>query len=155
LRNQGFEISENALAEGLHDVKDLTGLKGRWQIIAEEPLIVADISHNEIGVKVLLDQIKSINKAKLHIIFGVVRDKAIEKILAQLPSEASYYFTQSSVPRSLPVNELLNKVAPYELRGLGFKDVNVAIEAAKMNAQKDDLIIIFGSTFVVAEIEGL
>ncbi len=155
LRNQGFEISENAVTEGLYDVKDLTGLKGRWQIIAEEPLVVADISHNEIGVKVLLDQIRSIKKEKLHIVFGVVRDKAIEKILAQLPSEASYYFTQSSVPRSLPVLDLLAKVEPYQLRGSGFEDVNEAIQSAKMNAQKDDLIIIFGSTFVVAEIEGL
>ncbi len=81
----------------------------------------------------------------------MVNDKDIHNILRLLPRQATYYFTRSSVARSRDENELMNQALSFDLKGQTYKTVPAAIDAAKKNAGKDDLIFISGSTFVVAD----
>ncbi|MEQ8472200.1 MAG: folylpolyglutamate synthase/dihydrofolate synthase family protein [Marinoscillum sp.] len=155
LRKRGFEISDDNFVLGVSRVKSLTGLKGRWQVLHENPLVIADVSHNEPGLLELFKQVERHLKGQLHLIIGVVKDKDIPKMLKLLPSQAKLYFTQSSVPRSLDAQELFSKAKGYGSDGEVFTDVNAAILAAKKNAANEDLILVCGSTFVVAEIENL
>lgn len=152
LQQAGWAVAAKHVADGLQQVKTLTGLKGRWQILKERPLTVADISHNEPGLKALFQQIAVVQPRKLHLVFGVVRDKDLTKILSLLPAEAYYYFTQSGVPRSLPAVELQAVANVHGLSGAAFTNVNTALEAAWKVAHPEDLIVVCGSTFVVAEI---
>jgi dihydrofolate synthase/folylpolyglutamate synthase len=85
----------------------------------------------------------------------MVKDKDHEKILALLPKHAQYYFCQANIPRAESATILAEKAAKFELKGEVIADVNEAIEKAKQTAQKDDMIFIGGSTFVVAEINNL
>lgn len=155
IRSKGFLISDLAVANGLKNTIRLTGLKGRWQILGQEPLVVCDTGHNESGVNEVWRQIKQQRANQLHVVWGMVRDKDISRVLALLPPQAHYYFCQAKIPRALPAVQLKDQAVALGLRGEVVEDVNEAIARAKHNARADDMIFIGGSTFVVAEINDL
>ena len=148
----GFpSINEQSIRRGLAHFQ----LKGRMQVLGEQPLVIADVSHNEQGLQALFDQIGQWPYEKLRIILGSVREKDHSGVLALLPRDAVYYFTQSQVPRSLPLSVLKTAALDAGIRGAAYANVNIALAAAKMQANETDCILICGSTFVVAEIEDL
>lgn len=155
LRLQGFNISYAALTTGLKNVTTLTGLKGRWQKLGDNPLTICDTGHNEAGIREILDQIKGLKHANLHWVLGMVKDKDVSKILKLLPTTAHYYFCQAKIPRAMDAATLSQHAKGLGLTGTIVADVNEAIRTATQNASPDDLILIGGSTFVVAEIENL
>ncbi len=155
LRETGMNINKEDIQVGLSAIKDNTGLKGRMQMLDEQPLILVDVSHNVPGLSLLFSQVNDNLKGKLHIVFGVVRDKDLEGIFKVLPVEAYYYWTTSKVPRSLPAEQLRDKAREFGIQGDVFKNVNEAILGAKKLAGTNDIILICGSTFVVAEIDDL
>ena len=152
LRDQGWGISETYVLKGLDNFTGITGLKGRYQELRNSPLVIADVSHNADGIKILIDHIKSQKFDDLHIIYGTIKDKDLNPIFELLPKDAKYYFTQSSVPRSLEVNKLVKLANGFGIIGQGFQNVNEAKESALSVSDKGDLILITGSTFVVAEV---
>lgn len=155
LRRQGYKITNEQIAFGLRNTTGLTGLKGRWQRLDNNPLTICDTGHNEAGIKEILNQVAAIKFAKLHWVLGMVKDKDVSSILQLLPKDATYYFCQASIPRAMPANELKERAQVAGLNGVVVQDVNEAIAQARANSSKDDLIMIGGSTFVVAEIENL
>lgn len=155
LKRQGYNITNEHLALGLRNTTELTGLKGRWQRLSINPLTICDTGHNEAGIKEILTQISEIKFTKLHWVLGMVKDKDVSTILHLLPKEAAYYFCQASIPRAMPADELKEKAKAAGLNGVIVHDVNKAIAQARANSSRDDLIMIGGSTFVVAEIENL
>ncbi len=155
LRDKGIAISEESLKMGLNSTILLTGLKGRWQKLSTKPLIVCDTGHNEAGIQEVLLQILKQQFSKLYIVWGMVKDKDITNILKLLPTEASYFFCQAKLPRAIPANELAARANEFGLNGIVVNDVNEAITKAKEMSSESDMIFIGGSTFVVAEIEGL
>jgi dihydrofolate synthase/folylpolyglutamate synthase len=86
-----------------------------------------------------------------HIIFGLVDDKEHNEILELLPHDAHYYFTRASIPRSLDEQILRTYAGNHGLSGEACPDVKTAYISATRKAQKEDLIFICGSTFVVAD----
>jgi dihydrofolate synthase/folylpolyglutamate synthase len=154
----GFDVTNKAEKYALANTKLLTGLHGRWDVIAQNPMLVLDVAHNEDGVKQVLEQIKWISKndttlkRTIHFILGMVKDKEASKVLSLLPSTARYYFTNAHIPRALPAGELQAKAAAASLTGNCFDDVNDAIHNAKNAAGKDDIIIVCGSVFLVGEV---
>ncbi len=155
LSELGLAIDTDSIRQGIEQVIDLTGLKGRWQKLSEKPLMICDTGHNEAGVLEVLQQLLNQQFNKLHIVWGMVKDKDIVPILKLLPKNASYYFCQASIPRAMDANELSQLALSVGLTGVIIKDVNQAIDTAKQNCNSDDFIFIGGSTFVVAEINNL
>ncbi|MEP7252540.1 MAG: folylpolyglutamate synthase/dihydrofolate synthase family protein [Ginsengibacter sp.] len=151
LRNE-FKINDADINTGLLNVKNYTGLHGRWEIINDHPKIVLDVAHNEDGIKNLVNQINHTLFSDLHIVFGMVKDKEIEKVLYLLPQSAKYYFTKSQIARALPEDELLLRAKKFDLNGTSFAEVNKALEAAMITSSRDDLIIVCGSVFIVGEV---
>ncbi|HLT41247.1 MAG TPA: folylpolyglutamate synthase/dihydrofolate synthase family protein [Sphingobacteriaceae bacterium] len=151
LSSLGHSISQENIHDGLANVKALTGLMGRWQTLGESPLIICDTGHNEKGWEEILININQQEVDHLHMVIGVMRDKDIESLLNILPREASYYFCRANFERSLPEKDLLELAQDKNLKGISYKSIAEAIQAAKANANKTDLIFIGGSTFVVAE----
>jgi dihydrofolate synthase/folylpolyglutamate synthase len=155
LRKMGFIISDQQIAIGLKNVMQRTGLRGRWQILGRNPLIICDTGHNEAGISEIMKQINQTRHHQLHMVLGFVRDKDISRVLSLLPTSATYYFCAASIPRAMPSEELKQKAEGVGLNGNAFRNVNDAIRAAKANSAYDDLIFVGGSTFVVAEVEDL
>jgi dihydrofolate synthase/folylpolyglutamate synthase len=152
LRRQDFNISDEHIITALKQVRTLTGLNGRWQILGHDPLTICDTGHNPDGIAEVLKNIEATPHLQLHFVLGMVNDKDITKVLKMLPADAIYYFCKPDIPRGLAPEELKNAAADFELQGEVYPSVMSALIAAKYAAQKDDLIFIGGSTFVVAEI---
>lgn len=152
LRKKGFAISNDELLAGAKNVVGLTGLYGRWQKLGERPNIICDTGHNEAGIKWVVGQLKKEEYDQLHIVFGAVNDKDIDKVLELLPKKALYYFTQAAIDRALDVNKLYQHAVERGLKGSAFRSVAEAFTAAKANAKPNDMVFIGGSTFVVAEV---
>ena len=152
LRKQSWNIPDSAVFEGLSNTTKLTGLMGRWQILGANPMIVCDTGHNFDGITQVVTQLEQTPYKKLHIVFGMVNDKDSNKILKLLPENANYYFTKADIPRALDERQLALKALEFGLKGKSFATVQEAFESAKSNAEKNDVIFVGGSTFVVAEI---
>jgi dihydrofolate synthase/folylpolyglutamate synthase len=151
LLNEIVNIPGKAISVGIKNVVKLTGLRGRWDIISTKPFIVADIAHNEAGIKEVFRQVKKTPHKKLHIVFGTVNDKDIRKILTLLPKKATYYFCKADIPRALDASFLSSKANKFGLKGQIFNSVKEALISAKKNASRSDFILITGSAFVVSE----
>ena len=155
LKRQGWKIDSNHLKSGLDQINELTGLKGRLQVLDENPSVIADVSHNTDGLKILFGQAKELCKGTIYLIFGTVKDRTLKPVFDLFPSNIKIHWTQSSVPRALPVEELAIRGIMNGLEGESFNNVNEAISRSKEKAQPEDLILITGSTFVIAEIDNL
>ena len=155
LEKHNFVIPKRALTDGLSRAASITGLKGRWQLLRENPTMICDIAHNESGIRPIVKFIAEHDYPAVHIIWGMVNDKNTGDILKLLPAGASYYFCQAGIPRAMPAEILAENARNYGLSGKTYRDVNAAISDALKAAGKDDFIFIGGSAFVVAEINGL
>jgi dihydrofolate synthase/folylpolyglutamate synthase len=153
LQQKGWNIDDNTIKKALKQVKKLTGLHGRWEIIHEHPTIILDVGHNEDGIKQIIKQIEITDHHELHIILGVVKDKEIDKVLNLLPPAAHYYFAQAQIPRALNAETLKEKAEKKGLTGRTYATVNLALKAARDRASKNDMIIVCGSVFLVAEVD--
>jgi dihydrofolate synthase/folylpolyglutamate synthase len=153
LATMGWKIHANKVLKGLLNVRKNTGLMGRWECIQTNPRIILDVAHNEHGIKALLEQLEGLHYTQLHIVTGMVKDKDVNAVLSLLPKKATYYFTQSHIPRALPVSELAGKGNAFGLSGSEFENVNIALQAANKNATSNDLILVIGSVFLVAEVD--
>lgn len=161
LHQLGFNIDSKDLTKGLKEVIKLTGLRGRWDILSKRPLIIADIAHNEAGIKEVFKQVKLTPHKKLHVVFGMVNDKDVSKILSLLPKKAIYYFCKADIPRALDEKILAQEAKKFGLSAKGgstsggkaetYSGVKQALNSAKKNASSNDFILITGSAFVVAE----
>ena len=149
---KGFTVSENQLHNGLLNVVKNTNLKGRWQILQVAPRVICDTAHNKEGLHYVLHQLASLPAKKLHIVLGVVTDKKLEEILPLFPQDASYYFCKPNIPRGLDEYELQSKASQLGLLGSTYNSVNEAYLAAISNAEKEDVVFVGGSTFVVGEV---
>lgn len=152
LQKQGLDISNKAIKEGFAEVCTMTGLMGRWQILNKKPLTICDTAHNVGGLEYIFRHLTFLPHPHLHLVFGMVSDKDVNKVLTMLPKEnTSYYFTQASVERAMPAEEVCNKAKAIGLQGTAYSNVASAYNAARSNASSDDIIYIGGSTFVVAD----
>jgi dihydrofolate synthase/folylpolyglutamate synthase len=152
LRDQGFIIKNEHIKTALRQVKTLTGLHGRWEILNKNPLIICDTGHNPEGIREVLKNIASVPYKQLHFVIGVVNDKDISQILAMFPKDALYYFCKPDIPRGLEAESLKQKAESFSLKGVTYPSVKLAFETAQKNAGANDLVFIGGSTFVVAEV---
>jgi dihydrofolate synthase / folylpolyglutamate synthase len=154
LKNIGINISEAALQKGLLEVKEMTGLRGRWEILQQNPTIIADVAHNKDGISQVIQQLQTTYpNSNIHFVLGFVKDKDVREVLKLFPTNAAYYFTNAHIPRAMPVSELTEKANLAGLSGNSFENVNDAIATAKNNATANDVIMICGSFFVLAELD--
>ena len=148
----GFEVSEAAIKKGFLNVVKNTGLQGRWQQLNSAPKTICDTAHNQHGLEIVINQIKTEQFDTLHFVFGVVNDKDLDEILPLFPKNAIYYFCKPNMPRGLDAKILEQKSQEFGLTGKVYNSVSEAYTSAKENAVVTDFIYIGGSNFVVAEI---
>jgi dihydrofolate synthase / folylpolyglutamate synthase len=155
LVEKGWKISALHIQQGIARMVALTGLKGRWQILSHQPLVICDTAHNVGGMQLVLQQVMALPYNQLHIVLGVVREKEVNKILEMLPKDAMYYFCQANIPRALEAEQLAAKADEFHLKYQIVPDVNEAMKKAISKANDHDVVFVGGSSFVVAEIEDL
>ncbi len=158
LRKQPFyheRLTDEAVAAGLQHVCDLTGLRGRWQVVGEQPLTICDVGHNAAGIEQVVQQLSEQPQEHLRIIFGMVGDKDYRKameLMGALRDRAEFYLTQPSSERALPAETLAEAARQNGLRvRVCVPSIKKAVEAARADAHPDDLLFIGGSCYLVAD----
>ena len=151
LRQQGVDITDEAIKAGFKSVCQTTGLMGRWMKISDSPLTICDTGHNVGGIQYISEQLQQLNCSDLRMVIGFVNDKDIEHILELLPHNATYYFTQASIPRAQHANVVRAKAEEKGLYGESYESVAEAYRAALSTATPNSVIFVGGSTFVVAD----
>lgn len=152
LKEQGYNIDSQHIQNGFANVTASTGLMGRWQRIGSNPTVVCDAGHNIGGIYYIVEQLSQQKYETLRIVFGMVNDKDIGSVLAMMPKDATYYFTQASVRRAMPSEELAGLASGYNLKGTCYPTVTDALNAARKDASTGDFIFVGGSCFVVADL---
>ncbi|MBI1192442.1 MAG: bifunctional folylpolyglutamate synthase/dihydrofolate synthase [Bacteroidetes bacterium] len=152
LEEHGFPLREDALADGLWNVRQRTGFRGRWDVLQRQPCLIVDGAHNPEGLQVLFAQVQRMPHQHLHIVTGTVNDKDLAEVLPCFPVQARYYFARPDIPRGLSALQLQEQAANYGLQGSVYASVADALQQALQSAQSDDLVLVCGSLFVVAEV---
>ena len=155
LQQSGWSILPKQIQQALQQVVRTTGLHGRWETLQVSPRVIADVAHNEDGIRQLVQQLKYISYKKLFLIIGMVKDKDVNRALSQLPKTAAYIFAQASIPRAMPADQLQQIAKAHDLTGEVIPDVNDALSYALSKATKDDLILVCGSVFLVGELQAI
>lgn len=145
------ELRSDTIHKGFSMVNRNTALRGRWEKIATSPTVILDVSHNQEGFSYFNNSLAKESYDQLHLVLGFVKDKSIGEILKWLPKTAYYYFCAPDLFRALPVEDLQKKL-PNDLNAYQcFDSVASAYSAALSQANRRDLVVVTGSTFVVAE----
>ena len=148
-----FPESKSLWSLGMNRVYENTAFFGRWTEINRKPRIIVDTGHNGPAFKFLVAQANKECKGEQHWIIGATAHKDFSAVMEQLPKSGHYHWVSTSNNRTLSSKDLALIGAKFGLSGLSHLDVNAAVEAAKKNAKDNDLIIVSGSTFVIADLE--
>ena len=151
LKTKGFALSNFKIASALQNIKGLTGLRGRWEILGTKPFVVCDTGHNKAGLEVAMHELSKVKYNKLFLVFGVVKEKETPAIWSLLPQNATYFFCTPSIPRGRNDQDLCNEAIANGINGKACGSVINAFNQALKMAEPDDAIFIGGSTFVVAD----
>ncbi len=153
LNKSGFHLPDEQVQSALRSVKKLTGLAGRWDLIRRRPDLILDVGHNKDGIaKIMMQLEEQYPQGNWHFVMGFVNDKDLSGVLSLFDPSKKYYFTQAHIPRALPADMLREQAGAMGLKGESFDDVNEALETALGQACEDDVVIVCGSFFVIAEI---
>lgn len=154
LSKENINITTKALLDGFERVCINTGIRGRWEELSQHPFVIMDVGHNIDGIKAILHQLEVEYPNSVHnLILGFVSDKNIDAILDILPKNCNYFFTNAHIERALPHETLKNMALNKGILGSSYDDVNVALQVAKLNSNPQDVIVVCGSFFVVAEVK--
>ncbi len=154
-----LHISDEAIAEGMAHVCDITGFGGRWQTLSSRPLTICDTGHNlaaweylSVQIKQTAEEHRAVAGGEMRIVFGMLADKDAHDVMRLLPKGAKYYFCQADTHRAIPSEQLLDMAGEVDLQGKAFPTVEQAYRKAKDEASESDFIFIGGSTYVVADL---
>ncbi len=147
-----LQINPESIKAGIKNVIHNTYFIGRWMSLSEDSMIFADSAHNQDGLRALFCHIDTLDFENLHIVCGFVNDKKIEDVIEFFPSSAKYYFAKANIPRGLDCDTLKDRFTAYGRLGKSYSSVRKAFAAAKTTTKSNDLILVCGSIFVVAEV---
>lgn len=168
----GMQASETI--DALTSTASVTGFRGRWEKLSDDPYTICDIGHNGHGLRYNFSQLESMISdgrcTDLIIIYGSVADKDVDAALELMPRDAHHIFTQAQGKRALPAEEVLErfmKICKAEGRvktqACSCSNVAKAVSMAKgiaretvqRNSAARPLIYIGGSTYIVSEAASL
>ena len=147
-----LKLEKKIIQQGLSNVASNTGLMGRWQSINVSPKVILDVAHNKEGLNMITEQLMSMVYENLHLVMGFVQGRNVIELLALFPQDAYYYLSSPNLERAIELRELKNQLKYSTLQITYSKTVSKAYEIALLKAKSEDLVLVLGSTFVVAEV---
>jgi dihydrofolate synthase/folylpolyglutamate synthase len=148
LRELGIKNEE--IRKGFEKVCTMTGLRGRWEVLQEQPLVICDTGHNSHGIQYVARQLKELPNNQVWLVFGMVNDKDTEVVMRLLPAGERYHyiFTRPNTSRARDAQEMLNL---WGKEGVAIEDPQEALTYAFNHAAPEDAIFIGGSNYLVGE----
>tara|TARA_B100001027_G_scaffold163948_1_gene116252 strand:+ start:373 stop:1566 length:1194 start_codon:yes stop_codon:yes gene_type:complete len=152
LSSKNYKIPEVALHKGLNKVIQNTGLRGRWEILSKNPLIICDTAHNKTALSIVLEQLNDYKSNKIHFILGFTNDKDLQDFSKLFPKDGIFYFVKANIERGAEPKKIMESFAKNERFGKAYETINDALELAKQKTSNNEIIFVGGSSFVVSEI---
>jgi len=144
-------VDDEAIRQGLANVQ----LKGRFQLIAGDIPVLLDVGHNPQAVKALVEYLTTTFPGRrIHAVFAMMKDKDIAGVLDMMnPLVYDWFFAPLSNPRAATesvMREIFSQSAVSRVF-FGFNGFADAFGAAKSQSQQGDLLLVFGSFFLVSD----
>ena len=148
LNDKGWNIPVSAIKSGLSHVV----WPARFEILRREPLFIVDGGHNPQGIRSTLNTLDQLlPEQKLNVIFGVMRDKSYNEMLALLRPYAYRLFAVTpDNPRALKADELAKAAEAAGIMSSYYESIPDAIDAASARGERPTLAL--GSLFMSGEI---
>jgi len=145
----GQALSEDALREALAGATS----PGRMEVVGRHPLVVLDGAHNPHAAGALAPALEeAFAWVRLHLVLGILETKDAAGIVAALaPTADATYSCANKHERSLPPERLATVCREAGLAASAYPDVDAALNAAEAAAGDDDLILVTGSLYTVAD----
>jgi len=150
LAARGFAISDGAIVRGIESVR----WPGRLERVQLQPAVYLDGSHNPAGAReVLAFWREHLAGRRIHLIYGAMRDKAIDEVAGLLfPQATTVILTQSPQPRSLSAEALAEMSSHLAETVEVIREPGAALERALEIAGADDVIFATGSLYLVGDL---
>lgn len=150
LAERGFRISDAAMRDGIAAVE----WPGRLELLQERPAVYLDGTHNPAGARELLKFWEErFAGRRIHLVYGAVRDKAVDEIAGLLfPRAASVILTQARTSRAISVGTLKEITAHLAPDAEAVADPAAALERALERAAADDVVFATGSLYLVGDL---
>jgi dihydrofolate synthase/folylpolyglutamate synthase len=147
---QGFGITDDAVRRGIESVR----WPGRLELLQEQPVVYLDGTHNPAGAReVLAFWDEHLAGRRIHVIYGAMRDKAIDEVAGLLfPHAATVILTESPQPRSLSAEALAQMTSHLAKMVEVIREPGAALERALEIAEPDDVIFATGSLYLVGDL---
>ena len=145
-------ITKRAVRKAFAHVCEITGFMARWMVVGKRPTVICDAGHNAGAWQQLSKQLNCIECDHLHMVLGFSADKEIDKVLAMMPKDAIYYFTQAQSPRSMNAEALQELGARHGLKGNAYPIARNAYKAAIKAAKPSDAVFVGGSFYVLGDL---
>jgi dihydrofolate synthase/folylpolyglutamate synthase len=153
LELDSFEFVAEHFFMGIKNITKNTGFIGRFQIINRSPLIILDAAHNTDGVIRLIGDVNKLYPGKkIHAVYGASNDKELSKILSLIPDDWTMYFTEFKNKRSYLINDFKEESKDFSFASTFYESSSQALSYAQSLINKDDVILVFGSFFLLEEI---
>lgn len=140
----GYDITDAQIQKGIRS----TVWHGRFEVLAKRPYFIIDGAHNEDAAKKLKESLQFyFTNKRIIFIMGILKDKEYEKILQITAPLAESIITVKTPdnPRAMDAYELALKAAKYHPNVTAADSVEEAVEMSYLLADRDSVIIAFGS----------
>lgn len=144
-------ISEQAIHRGL----TLAKLTGRLEQVSQRPLTLVDVAHNPHAARYLKQRLADYDNSRIVALCGMLKDKDCQAVITTLDGIIdTWYFTDLHCERSAKAAHLISCL-PEGSTGYPFESIEQAYQALAQNICDDDVVIVFGSFYTVAEFKNL
>lgn len=146
------KISEESLKRGLRNVRKFTGLRGRLEKLMDNPMIIGDVAHNPAAFEQLKNSLLSLGINNAITIFGVMKDKDVLGIIPNVMSFSKLVIaTEVNIPRAIKSKDVAALFRQYQFPCIDGKSVKNSIKIAKKISQRNDVILITGSHYILGD----
>ncbi|NOU13794.1 MAG: bifunctional tetrahydrofolate synthase/dihydrofolate synthase [Methylococcaceae bacterium] len=151
LLSETLPVSDDAIRQGLQNVT----LPGRFQLIDDDVPVLLDVGHNPQAVRTLVEYLHEyFPNNRVHAIFSMMKDKDIAGVIDIMkPVISQWFFAPLTTPRAvseLAMREIFSQKSLTNV-SFGYSGFAEAFSAAKNQSQKGDLLLVFGSFFLVSD----
>lgn len=151
LMQENLPVSKQAIQTGIGHVN----LKGRYQYMPGEIPVLLDVGHNPQAVRALYDHLlEHFADKTVYAVFSMMKDKDIKGVLEIMQPRVKHWFVSPLLnPRTASLKMMQEAFSSCKITNVSFNfyDFNETFAAAETRAGTGDLIVVFGSFFLVSE----
>ncbi len=150
-----FDISAEDVLNGMRQAR----WPGRVERVAEDPLVILDGAHNPTGASVLAETVQNLFAGRrVHSVVGMLDDKDYRSMLGPMQGvvDGTVVVTRAPTPRGLDactLRQAAEKVLDAS-EVLRCNDPKRAVEMCLKHADEDDVVVIWGSLYLIGEVRG-